>query len=317
MKLVITIDTEEDNWDDYSPSSTKISHMERLRRAQDLFDELGYRPTYLITYPMATTDEAIRFFTDTASSGRCEVGAHCHPWNTPPFEEETTPVNSMLSNLPPGLQFRKIRNLHEAIEKNLGINATSFRCGRWGYSNKVAETLLRLGYKVDTSITAFTDWSAYHGPDFSSMPPDPFRFSPSDIFTEDREGPMLEVPATVGFLQSNFSRSNSILKTIKNTPLRRLRLEGIMYRAGMLNRVSLSPELADSSSMIALTETMMRGGYLIANMFFHSPSLKEGLSPFVASRADEANFLKSIREYLSFSVESGIEPITLSETISI
>jgi len=315
MKLIITIDTEEDNWEKRSSDGAVITHLDGILRLQDIFDSRSFKPTYLITYPMATDKGVIKTLGEIESSGRCEIGNHCHPWNTPPFDEKITDKNSMLCNLTSALQYKKIKTLHDVIEDNFSITPLSFRAGRWGYCGKVAANLEKLGYRVDSSITAYTDWSEYHGPDFSHTAPDAFRFFPGDVFIQDNDGPLLEVPATVGFLQENFKMSNAILKTIKNTPLQKLRMKGILHKTGLVNQISLSPELASLDAMKGLTTTMIKKGYRIINMFFHSPSLKEGLSPFVRTKEDRESFLSTIDEYLRFANGEGVGSITLAESV--
>lgn len=317
MKLVITIDTEEDNWSDYSRNGARVTHTRHIARLQELFDKFGARPTYLITHPIATDDKASELLSSIQSSGRCEIGSHCHPWNTRPFDEEINEVNSMLSNLTGDLQYKKMRHLHETIKERFGITPVSFRCGRWGYNTDVAKNLSRLGYRVDTSITAFTDWSMYHGPDFSDIGPESFRFKADDIFSTDPGGPLLEVPATVGFLQDDYEKSNRLHNTMQKGPFRSFRLVDVMQRLNLLNKVYLSPELAGGSQMIKLAESLLRNEYEVINMFFHSPTLKGGLTPFVGNKKDEKRFISDIRDFLAFTKKTGIESITLSETIGL
>ncbi len=188
MKLIITIDTEEDNWGHYCSTGQTLTNIDRIPQLQSLFDTYNIKPTYLITYPVATDDKSIKLFVEIEKSGRCEIGTHCHPWNTPPFDEELNERNSMLCNLHPDLQYDKIHHLHNTIITNLGVEPTSFRSGRWGYNQGVAESLLKLGYKVDSSITSYTDWRDYHGSDFSDVSPRPFRFSCKDSFRETTDG---------------------------------------------------------------------------------------------------------------------------------
>lgn len=315
MKLIITIDTEEDSWNGYSPANNTVRNIERVPALQEMFDRFGVRPTYLVTYPVAADEKAASILKAVLDRGGCEIGAHCHPWNTPPFEEEINKSNTMLCNLPKGLQFKKLRVLDEAIKKSFGIKPTSFRCGRWGYNRDVAENLQRLGYKVDTSIAAYTDWSAYDGPDFSTIPPGPFRFSADDILKEQPGGPLAEVPATVGFLQRRYALSNRILRAVSRRPVKRPRLSGILYRLNIVNKVWLSPEFSDAATMIRLAGTMKKNNYAFLNMSFHSPNLIAGLTPFVRTKEAEKDFLDRTNEFLKFACAEGIESITLSESL--
>ena len=93
---------------------------------------------------------------------------HCHPWNTPPYEERLNNYNSMLCNLPATLQFEKLQRLHEAIQNNFEITPIAFRSGRWGFDQEVAKNIVRLGYRIGTSITPYTSW-VRDGPRFLTV----------------------------------------------------------------------------------------------------------------------------------------------------
>ena len=242
MKLIITIDTEEDNWGDYNCKGHTLKNIERIPLLQQLFDDFNVKPTYLISYPVATDKRAVSIFKKIVGEDKCEIGTHCHPWNTPPFEEERTEYNSMLCNLPADLQFRKIKYLHDTIRNNSGVEPVSFRAGRWGYNQNVAKNLYKLGYKIDTSVTPFTNWREDHGPEFTNLSPRPFRFSSEDIFHESEGGEMLEVPVTIGFLQRNFTLCNSILQLTVQRPVSYLRIPGIFHKLNLINKVWLCPE---------------------------------------------------------------------------
>ncbi|MGH7411514.1 MAG: polysaccharide deacetylase family protein, partial [Candidatus Methylomirabilis sp.] len=134
MKLVVTIDTEEDNWGNFAASRSSLGNIERIPALQELFDHFAVTPTYLITYPVATDERAVSVLRAILQRGRCEIGAHCHPWNTPPLEEQASGPNSMLCNLPGDLQYAKMKSLHETIRRHFGVAPLSFRSGRFGYN---------------------------------------------------------------------------------------------------------------------------------------------------------------------------------------
>ena len=113
MYLIVTIDTEEDNWGEYYLPEYSLRNIEEIPKLQDLFNEFNVKPTYLITYPVATNERAVFILKRILDEGKCEIGNHCHPWNTPPFEEERNKFNSMLCNLPMELQYKKIKVLHD------------------------------------------------------------------------------------------------------------------------------------------------------------------------------------------------------------
>lgn len=317
MHIAVTIDTEEDNWGEYSKKSYDVENIKRIPALQKLFAEFNIKPTYLITYPVATNRESVPILRDILQNGNCEIGMHCHPWSTPPFEEERNEYNSMLCNLPYDLQKKKLGRLHMAIENNIGAKATSFRAGRWGYSGTVSAAIRELGYNVDTSITPFTDWSEYHGPDFSRMMPETYRFNAPDIYKRVNKGELLEVPATIGYLQGNYSACAAVDRCLTTKTGKKLRLKGVLSRIGFLNKVWLSPETSDTRQMVQLTKMFMKNRNTIVNLFFHSTSLMSGLSYTVKTEFDQVRFMNRLREYFSFVRETGIRPIALSEAINI
>ena len=79
MKLIITIDTEEDNWGQFDAQKFTVENIERIPILQDLFDSFGFKPTYLLSYPVATNDRAISILKSILDRDRCEIGNHCHP----------------------------------------------------------------------------------------------------------------------------------------------------------------------------------------------------------------------------------------------
>jgi hypothetical protein len=314
MKLVITIDTEEDNWGNYTPKGYTLKNILRIPVLQDLFDEFDVIPTYLVTYPVATDIQAIEIFRKICGEERCEIGMHCHPWNTPPFEEENNERNSMLCNLPGDLQFRKMAHLHKTIIKNFNTLPVSFRSGRWGYNKEVAKALYKLGYKVDSSVLSFIDWTHEQGPDFSKVFPEPYRFNPEEIFKPDSKGQLLEIPATIGFNKTNFKFSNDLFNFLRRSPINRFRLIGLLDKLTLLKKIWLSPEQSTASEMIALTKVFIKKKAPVINLFFHSPTLLAGLTPFVRTEADQLKFIARIREFLLFIKEAGIPSVRLSET---
>ena len=314
MKLIITIDTEEDNWARYSATENPVENIEKIVHLQKLFDRFEIKPTYLVTYPVATNPRSIEILKRILEEGRCEIGMHCHPWNTPPFDETAaiSERDTMLCNLPEAVVHEKMSVLHDAIRKSFGIVPVSFRAGRWGFGPPVARALCLLGYRVDSSVTPYNSWETYQGPDFSGFTPDLFRFNAGGLDDRAAAGHVLEVPPTVGFLQANFRTSAALMNLIDNSLFRKLRLKGLLYRLKLLNKVWLSPEMSDAELMIELARIMHKNNYPFLNMTFHSTSLLGGLTGFV-SVGEEINFMNKIKKLFEFYREFGYESTTLSQ----
>jgi hypothetical protein len=313
MKLIVTIDVEEDNWGEFIPIGYSLENIKKIHGLQKLFDQYDVKPTYLINYPVATDKFSIEMFKSFLAEGKCEIGMHCHPWNTPPFVEEHNAFSSMMSNLPAELQFSKLKVLKETIVNNLGVNPVSYRAGRWAFHEGSAKALEAMGFKVDSSVTAYTDWSEFHGVDYSDLPPAPFKFNSNNIFKSDPYGSLLQVPATVGYLQHDFSRANKLFKSLKGKMSKGLRLKGLFDKFSILNQVSFSPEMETSEKMISLIDVMAKRDLDVLNMFFHSTSLVEGLTPLCGLSEGGNCLIRRLESVLQYSSEKKFSSMTLSE----
>ena len=306
--FAVTIDTEEDNWGELDRPSYTVENITRIPRLQEVFRRRGVRPTYLISYPVATSREGIEILGGLRRDGLCEIGTHPHPWNTPPLEEARTQINSYICNLPPALQYQKIKTLTETIAANFGQRPTSYRSGRWGFNDDVAKNLIQLGYVVDTTIFPAWDWGP-DGPDFRAQSLVPSLYRSVDV---EPSRLLLEVPPTAGFLQGAGTFLSTAFHSINGLPLGDKLLAGLR-RMGLLTRVCLSPEIESAPRMIELATRVIERGARVVNMFFHSPSLLEGRTPFVRTAADLDAFIARIDTFLAFAQDAGLRSVTMSE----
>src|SRR5260221_9056284 len=86
--LSVVIDTEEEfDWSaPFDAAATATENIQYQPLAQDIMDRHGVVPTYVVDYPVADTPAAYSLFRAIADDGRCEIGAHLHPWVTPPHD---------------------------------------------------------------------------------------------------------------------------------------------------------------------------------------------------------------------------------------
>ena len=164
--LVVVIDTEEEfDWDaPFDPGSVSVRNIDEQWRAQTVFDDHGIRPTYLVDYPVAANPASRAVLRAFAASGRCDIGAHLHPWVTPPHEGPVNARTSFAGNLPAALERAKLAALTTMIEDGFGQRPAVYRAGRYGVGPSTMGILAALGYKVDSSVVPFTDFSAGMGP---------------------------------------------------------------------------------------------------------------------------------------------------------
>jgi hypothetical protein len=317
VTVFITIDTEEDLWSDYRKTNNPVDNISCLPKLQALFDRYGAIPTYLINYPVATNDEARKILLEIFDGGRCEIGSHCHPWNTPPFEKRIDDGGSMMCNLSFDVISRKMETLHKAIIERFNITPKCFRAGRWGFGADVARCIQELGYRVDTSVTPFIDWADDGGPNYVNAATLPYRFVADNVLNENPEGPLLEVPPTVGFLQKNFNACNSLRQRITTGPLSRFHFLGILDALRMLNLRWLSPEQNNGPGLIRLSQIFVKKGHPFLNMSFHSNSMLPGANPFVKTEQQLRRFLDHIEMFLSYALKNNMKFAPLSRAFEL
>lgn len=286
--LVVSIDTEEDNW--YrSRQHVTCENIGELRRQAAFFDGLGVRPTYFTSYQVAINPAAADVMREVGGSG--EIAAHLHPWNTPPLPEAHVPRNSMLKNLPVDLQRAKLECLTDTLEEQFGTRPRTFRAGRYGLGRETVGVLERCGYQVDSSVTPFVSWVATDdGPSFVGAPLDVYRLAPERDVNEPGDGEIIEVPLSCGFGRRSFALWDRVDRALDRPGLRRLR--------GLCQRIVLSPEMASAAEMLTLSRRLLELGVRHLHLSWHSPSLKPGLSPFTPTPADVDRLYASVDDYI-------------------
>ena len=316
-RLLVTIDTEEEGlWGgEYRADGNTVDNLRGIPRFQNLCDRLGIRPTYLIDTPVVDDDYGVGVLKEIARDSRGEIGAHLHPWCTPPLELMNDSAKSFMCNLPEAVQREKLQRLTDSIELRFGHRPTSFRAGRYGLDITGARILEELGYRVDSSVINFSDFSDQSGPDFRQTSTVPYWVGGDDLRVPCDHGRLLEVPVAVGFNRVNFERADRIHNLLKSRWLRRLRLVGIADRTGLLRRIKFSPEQADAAQMNRLADMYVARAAPCIVLMLHSSSLEVGHSPYVpdARRLEQfyAN-LEATFEYCPFAAfdgQSDLNPI--------
>ncbi len=290
--LMVVVDTEEEfDWHaPFSRGAISVKAMRHIDRAQRICERAGVVPTYVIDYPVATQAEGYQALASWASEGRCEIGAHLHPWVTPPYDEPVSGPHSFASNLPPALQAAKMRELCGAVAAHTGMAPRVFKAGRYGIGPHLLGLFDELGLTVDASVNPCISFASESGPDFTAFDSRPFWI--------DAASRHLEVPCTHGFV--GWARSHGVALREAAERLRSLKAPGLLARAGALNRIMLSPEGNTLDEMIALTRTLLADGLRVFSLTFHSPSVEPGHTPYVRSDADLQVFLSCIERYFEF-----------------
>jgi len=312
--LIVSIDTEEDNWH-RSRQDVTVENIAEFRPLATFFRRLGVRPTYFTTYHVAQDARAADILREVCAESAGEIAAHLHPWNTPPLVEPFVPRNSMLKNLPTELQLAKLRRLTAALEDAFDFTPRAFRAGRYGLGPDTVAALACCGYDIDSSVSPFVNLETCDdGPTFVGAPLTPYRLaSHRDVRQPVPNGEVLEIPLSYGFSRGPFSVWDPTRRVLEATPFRWLHLAGLADRLGIVKRIALCPEMMSVADMLTLSRRLLEHGVRHLHVSWHSPSLKPGLSPFSATAADVARLYASVEAYLEGL--SRITPVTLA-TIS-
>lgn len=305
--LSVVVDTEEEfDWSrPHDRASTAVTNLRHQQRAHRVFDRYGVRPTYVVDYPVASQPDGFLPLRELVADGRCEVGAHLHPWVNPPHDEPVTYRNSYPGNLPAELERRKLAVLTEAIGEHIGARPVVYRAGRYGVGPSTGAILEQLGYEVDSSVIPGLDLSDDDGPDFSACPDRPYWFGAGNV---------LEVPMTHGVIGRLARLAERGSRVVFGPTGRRLHVPGVLARTGLAERFRLTPEGIGAKDLLRLATALAGRGIRAFVFSYHSPSLEPGHTPYVRSEAELGAFLDTFERFFDgFFGRLGGQPVTLTE----
>jgi hypothetical protein len=287
--LTVSIDTECDHdtkWIRANPLTFNSILTGVPNRLQPAFEEVGAIPTYLLTVEVMEDLECVNAL--RTLSGSYEYGTHLHAAFIEPEKKyyDYAGIDSpdFQSSYAPDIEFQKLKNLSELFERSFGYAPTSFRAGRYGANHHSLNSLQRLGYLVDSSVTPHIRWTEPNGvADFRKAPEQPYfpsKSSESESAPYEK-GRILEVPVTVK------------PRLIRRSPK--------WFR----------PWFASVDEMKGIFRYHLnkyRSSQILSiNMMFHSMEVIEEASPYPQTAADVARFIDDMQRTLSWCQSEGAE----------
>jgi peptidoglycan/xylan/chitin deacetylase (PgdA/CDA1 family) len=310
MHLLVGIDTEGDNqWDAAARANQRFENIYALPRLHALFARHGVRPTYVVTYPVATDLRSADMLRALVGGGDCEIGAHHHAWETPPCSDDDVRRHPYASQLPRVQFAEQIRTLTAAIAGAVGTPPVSYRSGRFGFSADHVAALERAGYLVESSVAPLFYESHKGGPEFVEAPLTPY-FLAYDSATTPGSSDLLEIPVSSAlsrplprFLQYAYARAPKPYTTKRI--LRTLRLLRLRW---------LRPSYSSLSDMVSLARDLDEQGQPVLNVLFHSSEAIVGGSPYNRTQSELDAFCDRLERFFSFATkELRAVPATFSE----
>jgi len=319
MKLIITIDTERDNeWK--RPDKTSLGNIKFLPRFQELCQKYDFKPTYLVTHEVASDKEAVKTLKPWQEGSQAEIGAHLHPWTSPPFNKEKTWENKV-HRFPHELDDTELKDklatLTQVIIDNFGIRPKSFRAGRWGFDARVARELIRQNYIVDCSVTPKISWkntkgdpSMSGGPDFRFFPTQPYFVCPQNI-SEVGHSSLLEVPMTILFTGLFKKENNFLSKIILRLPDSFVKkvINRLFFRLKWL-RIFHNSSKGDFKRIYKAAK---KNNLPVLEFMIHSSELMPGGSPYAKNEEDIKRTYRQLETMFKYFKEQGLKGSTLSD----
>lgn len=293
MKYTVTIDVEEEGLFKgvYPKTEATANNIFELDRLDSLFLEQGIRPTLLVSYQVASKKHIIDKIISLKNRWNAEVGAHLHHWNTPPIVIDSIRPPTPSELLPEDILEAKMRSLIDILSIN-GLEATSFRMGRFNLGPKMFQVLERVGIKVDSSISPSR--KEYGGPDHLCAPTDPYFPDPMDP-TKFGNSMMLEVPITVLPVVRGVERGLEFLSDSSLFP------EGAAeWLATNIASIPAQPAWVPLDiAKAAVRLHKIRGGDCVT-IFFHSSELAPGMNPLNPRDHDVRRFVIKLGKFIDW-----------------
>jgi len=295
--LLVGVDTEaDDQWSRVGRRELKVTNAEKLPALQSLFEAFGVRPTYLVTHEMATRPESAPILKELGRSGHCEIGAHLHPWSSPPFRQQDLENHTYPCNLPKDLLDRQLAELTQTIEQHLGVRPTTYRAGRNGLDGKTLPILERLGYTVDTSVDPLFNEKHKGGTIFAGAPLEPYHPDYDDVRRPGRSR-ILEVPISSATDPPLPKPIEHLYASLPPIPYR-----GALKRLG-IRPVWLRPSYTGLDDMLRLASRLAARKKPCLNIIFHSSEIVPGGSPYAKDARSVERFLDDLKRLIEHLTE--------------
>ncbi|WP_242122932.1 polysaccharide deacetylase family protein [Sphingobium sp. Sx8-8] len=305
-RFMLFVDTEEEfDWNaPFSRTGHGVTALKGMERGQAFFAAAGVKPVYVTDYPVVDSDAAADMMGRWLADGTADIGAHLHPWVTPPYVEEVTAANSYVGFLPEAVERAKLEFLCQRIAERFGRRPIAYRAGRYGVGPNSARLLEEAGFRLDSSVRSRFDYSAQHGPDFQGLPISPYWAAPGRS--------LVELPLSTAFVGLLRGGGERLYRKAHGMGA----MAGALARARLLSRVPLTPEGITAREAIQAIDALIEEGARLLNFSFHSPTLEPGHTPYVRTEADRSAFYHWWDVVLAHLARRNVLPATLDQLLA-
>ena len=311
--FVVTIDTEIDKSPDWrlALNGTFLSVLDGIpKKLTPLFHQFEAKPTYLLSSEVIENKDCV---STLKTIGNCELGTHLHGDMIEPqrriYKLCYTATYEMQCSYPKEIEYQKLKNLTDLFVKKFGYAPTSFRAGRFAAGTNTINSLEKLGYLVDSSVTPCVDWDYPEGrANFLHANDQPY-FPSRDNILKAGSSKVLEVPVSI--VGSRFRR---YLHYSDNTMMFR-RLNMIIDK--IFTVYWIRPSFQSSKEMLSVIKAIIKKHRpeenIVLNMMFHSMEVIPNASPYTKTEKECDALLNRMEEVLEYGVTNEFDFVTLSE----
>jgi hypothetical protein len=293
--MSVTIDTECDkspDWSNSNPLSFKSILEGVPDKLQPLFKTYGIKPTYFLSPEVIRDKDSASIFHSIQKE--CELGTHLHADFIEPMKTANNfdglHSHAFQTEFSPSIEFQKLDNLTSLFKSTFNFDPMVFRAGRYAANQHTIKSLIKLGYKVDSSFTPHLKWIGPNGSviNHETAPEQPYFTNEKDIYNENN-GEILEIPI-------------SIIKTRK------------FFRT---KHLWLRPKFSSFNEMKQVINSMQEkfSNYenIVLVMMFHSQEVIPNASPYTKTDLDVENYLKLLNMIFEYAQKNKIHFATLLE----
>lgn len=304
LKLLVTIDVEEEGLfsNQYKSSDISVENIKELSLLDPIFQRLAIHPTLFVSYQVAKHKPCHDFLMTLREKWHGEIGAHLHHWNTPPLQPlpQNQPVPSQ--HIPKEILQAKLQTLLQTLSI-MGVDARSFRMGRFSLGPKMFSLLDQAGIAVDSSIMPTR--REYGGPEYLSAPVDPYFPDPQDL-SRHGNAATLEVPVTVLPI---FTQLPALFERMADgLPGSRDAVSWFSKHIGSLPAQPMLVGLRRLKTAVRLHR--YRGGTTVT-LYFHSSELMPGGCPQHQTKGDVKLFVERIEKFLAW-LRNDMEAVSMT-----
>ena len=289
LAVIVSLDVEEEGLfsGSYPREGAGLSNIARLAKLDWLPRDFGLPLTLLCDYPVLAHGPSRERIDGLVSRVGGEIGAHLHPWNTPPFPDMPWPEPVSTAVMPLDVFRAKLVTLQRAVAEWTGAPAASFRMGRWNLFKRAMAVLPEVGFLVDSSVAPLRHVPG--GPDHFLAPADPYWLRPAGAGgAKLLEAPTTQVPLVPGSARAAHTLASRLPRRVGDALL-----------GGFMKTLTLgvNPVWMPEATMRLAVRTHVRRGGRAVTLFWHSSELLPGASPHFPDNAAVEGFLAKVRRF--------------------